>query len=124
MNENEILTESAETEESVEEKAEETVKTAEAEDYSAMDEKEAEELIAHPMFFRFARGRQGSFDEILSAFREMLAVSPAKNGETVSAKMTPAAAQMTADVALTERQRAIARAAGMTYREYYAILNK
>ncbi len=123
MNEDEILTELSETVESVEEKAVETEETAE-EAFSAIGEKEAEELTAHPMFSRFARGRQGSFEEILMAFREMLAVSPSQARETVSAKMTPAASQTTLDVALTERQRAIARAAGMTYREYYAILNK
>lgn len=89
-----------------------------------MSDDETETLASHPMFPRFARGRKGSFHEILEAFREMLQVSSRMDpSETLTAKMTPAATQAVSDVALTERQRAIARAAGMSYREYYHILN-
>ena len=89
-----------------------------------MSDDETETLASHPMFPRFARGRKGSFHEILVAFREMLQVSSRMDpSETLTAKMTPAATQAVSDVALTERQRAIARAAGMSYREYYHILN-
>ncbi len=96
-----------------------------AEISSEIDAKEAVFLTSHPMFSRFARGRQESFDEILAGFREMLAVFPSQSEESaISAKITPAASQTTADVALTERQRAIARAAGMTYLEYYRILHQ
>lgn len=91
---------------------------------AVMNDDETETLASHPMFPRFARGRKGSFHEILVAFREMLQVSSRMDpSETLTAKMTPAATQAVSDVALTERQRAIARAAGMSYREYYHILN-
>ncbi len=105
------------------EKAEE-FKDSQEEEAPEMSDDEAEELASHPMFPRFARGRQGSFHEILVAFREMLHVSCRMDpSETLTAKMTPTATQAVSDVALTERQRAIARAAGMSYREYYHILN-
>ena len=106
------------SEESKEAEASQEGETAE------MSDDETETLASHPMFPRFARGRQGSFHEILVAFREMLHVSCRMDPtETLTAKMTPAATQAVSDVALTERQRAIARAAGMSYREYYHILN-
>lgn len=41
---------------------------------------------------------------------------------SLSAKMTPHMGYAAPDLALTERQRAIARAAGMTYREYYTMM--
>ena len=106
------------SEESKEAEASQEGETAE------MSDDETETLASHPMFPRFARGRKGSFHEILVAFREMLQVSSRMDpSETLTAKMTPAATQAVSDVALTERQRAIARAAGMSYREYYHILN-
>ena len=110
--------ESKESKESKEAEASQEGETAE------MSDDETETLASHPMFPRFARGRKGSFHEILVAFREMLQVSSRMDpSETLTAKMTPAATQAVSDVALTERQRAIARAAGMSYREYYHILN-
>ena len=42
----------------------------------------------------------------------------------ISAKMTPSvSANAAPDIALTERQRMIARAAGMSFREYYALVS-
>lgn len=135
-NKNEMLTEVSEvqTEEEeltleIHEESERVEESKEAEtsqegENADMSDDEAEELASHPMFPRFARGRQGSFHEILVAFREMLHVSCRMDPtETLAAKMTPTATQAVSDVALTERQRAIARAAGMSYREYYHILN-
>ena len=135
-NKNEALTEVSEvhTEEeeltlAIHEEAEDSEESKEAEtsqegENADMSDDEAEALASHPMFPRFSRGRQGSFHEILVAFREMLHVSCRMDPtETLTAKMPPAATQAVSDVALTERQRAIARAAGMSYREYYHILN-
>ncbi len=101
----------------------EELSKAPSEVVSAISEEEAARLTADPMFSRFARGRQGSFDEILSAFREMLHArhSDAPHAE-LSAKMTPAVTSAVTNLPLSERQRAIARAAGMTYSEYYSIL--
>ncbi len=89
----------------------------------AMNEKEAEALCAHPMFSHFACGRGEPFDKLLLAFREMLrADSREATSNEIEAKMTPSATMAAVDVPLTERQRAICRAAGMTYREYYALM--
>lgn len=93
------------------------VQDAEVASPCEIGEEDAKKLTAHPMFVHFARGRRGTFDEICRDFQAML------SAEEISAKMTPTAAQASYDVALSERQRAIARAAGMTYREYYNILN-
>ncbi len=90
---------------------------------SVISNAEASALTANPMFAHFARGRQGTFEEILASFRQMLADSSSTVQAEVMAKITPAASQTTLDVPLTERQRAIARAAGMTYREYYTLLH-
>jgi hypothetical protein len=119
-----IHEEAEDSEESKESKESKEAETSQEGENADMNDDEAEELASHPMFPRFARGRQGSFHEILVAFREMLHVSCRMDPtETLTAKMTPAATQAVSDVALTERQRAIARAAGMSYREYYHILN-
>ncbi len=91
----------------------------------AMDEKEAEALCAHPMFSHFAKGRGESFDKLLLAFREMLRADKREEPQKeIEAKITPSATMAAVDVPLTERQRAICRAAGMTYREYYALMEK
>ncbi len=87
------------------------------------DAPDAASLCRHPMFACFAKGRREGFDELICAFAEMLraggmeAASP-----NVAAMMTPDVSYAVQDVALTERQRAIARAAGMSYREYYTLL--
>ena len=118
------LTIHEEAEDSEESKESKKAEASQEGEHADMSDDEAEALASHPMFPRFARGRQGSFHEILVAFREMLHVSCRMDPtETLTAKMTPAATQAVSDVALTERQRAIARAAGMSYREYYHILN-
>ena len=125
----EAQTEEAEFTPQVPKEAEVSEESKEAEasqegETTEMSDDETETLASHPMFPRFARGRKGSFHEILVAFREMLQVSSRMDpSETLTAKMTPAATQAVSDVALTERQRAIARGAGMSYREYYHILN-
>ena len=126
-NKKEALTEISEAQTEEAELTPQVPKEAEASqegEPAEMSDDETETLASHPMFPRFARGRKGSFHEILVAFREMLQVSSRMDpSETLTAKMTPAATQAVSDVALTERQRAIARAAGMSYREYYHILN-
>ncbi len=89
----------------------------------AIGEKEAGELVSHPMFAHYARGRQEPFDEILRSFGEMLrAYDRNDSREVLKEKMTPMGGHVTADVDLTERQRSIARAAGMSYREYYELM--
>lgn len=91
----------------------------------AMPESRMAELVANPMFVHFAHGRNDSFDAVLHDFERMLSAGgqvPASHmGAADAARMTPAAHPATMDVALNERQRALARAAGMSYREYYEL---
>ena len=81
------------------------------------------ELAANPMFAHFAHGRTGSLNTILRDFERMLSAGgrdrPSRMCASDAARVTPTAQIATADVALNERQRALARAAGMSYREYY-----
>ena len=90
----------------------------------AEHEEDFSDVLSHPMFARFAKGKRGNIEEICLDFREMLSSMPKTEISDVSAKMTPSVAgNASPDVALTERQRMIARAAGMTYREYYTLVN-
>ena len=79
-------------------------------------------MLSHPMFAHFARGRRGDIEAICHDFKAMLSSLPEAENGSLASKMTPRAYYAAPDVALTERQRAIARAAGMSYREYYAMI--
>lgn len=81
-------------------------------------------LSSHPLYERFAKGKSGDEKEILTDFREMLALMDEKKEKrdaAIGAMMTPPARSAVPDVALSERQKTIARAAGMTYQEYYEL---
>ena len=81
-------------------------------------------LSSHPLFERFAKDKSGSREEILLDFREMLALmddEKQKKDAAIGAMMTPPARCAIPDVALSERQKMIARAARMTYQEYYEL---
>ena len=81
------------------------------------------DVIAHPMFAYFARGKKGDIDEICRDFKDMLALSSG-SPSGFTAKITPSVAgNATPDLSLTERQRRMARAAGMSYREYFTLVN-
>lgn len=92
------------------------------------DEARIAELLANPMFIHFARGRSGGIDLICREFEAMLAAGglrgTARMSAPVAAKIVPAAASASPEVALSERQRGIARAAGMSYREYYELVSE
>ena len=83
------------------------------------------ELVANPMFIHFARGRVDSLDILLREFEQMLAAGGqaqlSRMAASDAARVTPCVHTATADIALSERQRALARAAGMSYREYYEL---
>lgn len=81
-------------------------------------------VLSHPMFAHFAKGRRGNIEDICRDFREMLSAMPKTCDPDLSAMMTPSvSANAAPDLALTERQRMLARAAGMSYREYYALVS-
>ena len=108
-----------------EEKAQEISEAAE----EAAQNEAWQRLKAHPMFAHFSKGKSGTEEEICRDFEEMLSLSEkeqekAKNAAILAAKMTPPAASAIPDVALTVRQKEIARAAGMSYKEYYELFGE
>ena len=126
MNENEQMNEiSAETAEPAEpaEHVQEINENAGRETEEPL-KNDGEDVLSHPMFAHFARGRRGNIEDICRDFREMLSAMPKSGVSDLTAKMTPSvSANAAPDLALTERQRMIARAAGMSYREYYALVS-
>lgn len=78
--------------------------------------------LANPMFAVFARGRSGGIEEAVRDFEKMLSAGRGGISEEMLLKMTPGAFECAGGVALSERQRKIARQAGMSYREYYEII--
>ena len=78
--------------------------------------------LANPMFAVFARGRSGGIEEAVRDFEKMLLLGRSALTEDELMKMTPGAHGALGATALSERQRRIARDAGMSYREYYEII--
>lgn len=144
MEENEIILESAEEKtepatqerdaqenaECAKEPAEETGEEAPEEAGEAAEEDGGEEIsadafaktLANPMFALFARGRSGSIEEAVRDFEKMISAGRSTLTEDELMKMTPGAVGFAGGNALTERQRRIAREAGMSYREYYEVI--
>ena len=140
MEENEILLESAEekTEPAAQERgaqenaecAKEPAEEAGEEVGEAAEEDGGEEIsadafaktLANPMFALFARGRSGSIEEAVRDFEKMISAGRSTLTEDELMKMTPGAVGFAGGNALTERQRRIAREAGMSYREYYEVI--
>lgn len=89
------------------------------------NEEKRELLRSHPMFSRFAKGKNMQEDELYRDFEEMISLDTMqnmKNEAVLASKMTPPAQFAIPDVSLTARQKEIARAAGMTYKEYYELI--
>ena len=82
------------------------------------------DVLSHPMFVHFAKDKKGDLDTICRDFRLMLGAASSSVSSDITAKITPCVSHNASpDLALTERQRMIARAAGMSYREYYTLVN-
>lgn len=79
--------------------------------------------ISNPMFAVFARGRKGDISSAVRDFNEMMKAGRALLSEEAQMKMTPGGGFAGGGVALSERQRKIAREAGMSYKEYYELRN-
>ena len=127
-------TEEAEIPEQIEEEQTEETERGEEEsgdgdnaEYAAEDEpssltdEQRRRILANPMFYTFAKGKAMSLDELISEFSEMLALGGERK-LTPMARTTPTSGVSSPDYALSERQRRIARDAGMSYREYYTYL--
>ncbi len=113
--------EAPEVPENAEATAEEAADTREEAPLSAED---FARVLANPMFVFFARGRGESAEKLAREFEKMLMAGRSAVSEDDMMKMTPSAGFAAAGgVALSERQRKIARDAGMSYREYYEIIS-
>ena len=96
---------------------------SETENASEIDSQVFAATLSNPMFAVFARGRNTDIDTAVRDFLFMLKEGRDLIREEVIMRMTPHAGFAGADgIALTERQRKIARDAGMSYREYYDII--
>ncbi|MBD9208415.1 MAG: hypothetical protein EGQ30_03440 [Clostridiales bacterium] len=85
-------------------------------------------IIADPMFVCFAKGKTQDIASLCRDFCTMLAqgenaMEKSNLSESVLARVTPGGGNYGAGVVLTERQRALARSAGMSYREYYDLIS-
>ena len=89
-----------------------------------IDSEKLMRFAANPMFAHFARGRRDGVAKICRDFEAMLAAGGYSDCGDVgmTAKMTPSVGAATPDMALSDRQRELARAAGMSYREYYELV--
>lgn len=78
-------------------------------------------ILSNPMFYAYAKGRAESIAELISGFSEMISLD---GGAAIPTEMraTPEPKAAAAEFALSERQKNIARDAGMSYREYYSFL--
>lgn len=78
-------------------------------------------ILSNPMFYAYAKGRAESISELISGFSEMISID---GGAAIPTEMraTPEPKAAAAEFALSERQKNIARDAGMSYREYYSFL--
>lgn len=88
----------------------------------SLSDGEKRAVLANPMFLTFAKGKSQPLDELISDFSYMMSVGGAEPKISKAAKVTPSAGMIGAEYALSERQRRIARDAGMSYREYYNYL--
>lgn len=85
-------------------------------------------IIADPMFVCFAKGKTQDIASLCRDFCTMLAqgenaMEKSNLSESVLARVTPGGGNYGTGVVLTERQRALARSAGMSYREYYDLIS-
>lgn len=92
------------------------------EDFSISDE-DFSRALKNPMFPMFSRGRNESVEQSVRNFCKMIAAGKNSVSEEDRIRMTPYSGYgVVSDIALSERQKKIAREAGMSYREYYEII--
>lgn len=92
------------------------------EDFRISDE-EFSRALKNPMFPMFSRGRNENVEQSVRNFCKMIAAGKNSVSEEDRIRMTPYSGYgVVSDIALSERQKKIAREAGMSYREYYEII--
>lgn len=86
-----------------------------------LSEEETRAVVTNPMFALFARGKSQTFDEICRDFMKMTAGTRNAGSRRM---VTPSGSSVVnRDVALSDKQRKLAREYGMSYREYYELIN-
>lgn len=101
---------------------------AAAEVQTEISDADMRRIISDPMFICFAKGKTQDIASLCRDFCTMLAqgenaMEKSNLSESVLARVTPGGGNYGAGVVLTERQRALARSAGMSYREYYDLIS-
>ena len=85
-------------------------------------------IVSDPMFICFAKGKNQDLGTLCRDFCEMLKAGDGSRPRTnldpsVMMRVTPhSEGSVMSGVTLTERQRVLARQAGMSYREYYDLI--
>lgn len=86
-----------------------------------LSENEIRAATSNPMFAIFARGKKQSFESVCADFLRMTRTVRDAGSKRMA---TPAGAcAVSKGVALSDRQRTLAREYGMSYREYYDLIN-
>lgn len=94
----------------------------------ALTDSDIRRIVSDPMFVCFAKGKNGELSALCRDFCEMLRLGDESRPRTnldpsVMMRVTPhSEGSVTTGVTLTERQRVLARQAGMSYREYYDLI--
>ncbi|MGM9664602.1 MAG: hypothetical protein ACI3XF_07160 [Eubacteriales bacterium] len=92
-----------------------------AERAERLSEEDIRAAVANPLFALFARGKNQPFDEIC---RDFLRMTVSTHDAGSRRMVTPAGfSAVNRDVSLSDRQRKLAREYGMSYREYYDLIN-
>ena len=86
-----------------------------------LSEEETRAVVTNPMFALFARGTSQTFDEICRDFMKMTAGT--RNAGSRRMVTPSGSSAVNRDVALSDKQRKLAREYGMSYREYYELIN-
>ncbi len=89
-----------------------------------ISDEEYARVLKNPMFALFSRGRTGDTESAVRDFKKMLSSAGSGVSEEDRARMAPSSGYgALRDFGLSERQRKIARDAGMSYREYHALIS-
>ena len=96
--------------------------------FAEISDADMRRIIADPMFICFARGKTQDITSLCRDFCFMLSqgenIGEKSNlSSSVLMRVTPGGGAYGGGVVLTERQRALARSAGMSYREYYDLIS-
>lgn len=102
--------------------AEEMLESGYSEKWDApLSEELTRSVVTNPMFALFARGKSQSFDDICRDFLKMTSGTKYAGSRRM---ITPSGmSAVNRGVELSDRQRKLAREYGMSYREYYELIN-